>query len=111
MGDLVGKRILIVEDAPSIGWLLGAIITEAGCKVVGPAGTSVSAIEMASLYHLDGALLDVGLRGEFSYPAAEYLQEHDIPFAFMTGYDHGRHSLPPTRSPRPTQADGLFGTV
>jgi DNA-binding response OmpR family regulator len=53
--DLVGKRILIVEDAPSIGLLLGAIITEAGCKVIGPAGTSVLAIEMASLFHIDAA--------------------------------------------------------
>ena len=87
MGDLVGKRILIVEDVSSIGMLLSAINTDAGCKVVGPADTSMTAIAAASASQVDAALLDVSLRGEFSYPVAEYLRERGVPFAFLTGYD------------------------
>ena len=87
MNVLVGRRILLVEDVPCIGELLRILVIEAGYEVVGPAPTSVLAIRLASASHLDAALLDVGLGAGFSYPVAEYLQEQDIPFAFMTGYD------------------------
>ena len=87
MNALVGRRVLIVEDEPSIGMLLRAIVTEAGCKVVGPADTSAGAIAIATACHIDAALVDVSLRGEFSFPLAEYLRQRGVPFAFLTGYD------------------------
>lgn len=36
---------------------------------------------------LDGALLDINLRGEISYDVADALTSRHIPFAFTTGYD------------------------
>jgi pimeloyl-ACP methyl ester carboxylesterase len=36
---------------------------------------------------LDGAVLDVRLGDQFSYPVAAALIERDIPFLFLTGYD------------------------
>ena len=39
-------------------------------------------------FHL--AIIDVNLGGNDSYPVAEALARHDIPFVFSTGYgDHG----------------------
>jgi hypothetical protein len=36
---------------------------------------------------LDGAVLDVNLDGERSFPIAELLAARGIPFLFLTGYD------------------------
>ena len=36
---------------------------------------------------IDGALLDVNLRGERVYPVAEALAARGLPFAFTSGYD------------------------
>jgi hypothetical protein len=36
---------------------------------------------------LDGAIIDVSLRGEESDAVAEALRARSIPFAFATGYD------------------------
>ena len=36
---------------------------------------------------LDGAVLDVNLGGELSFPIAVTLAERGIPFLFLTGYD------------------------
>ncbi len=37
--------------------------------------------------HLDGALLNVRLRGQLSFPIADELQRRSIPFVFVTGSD------------------------
>jgi DNA-binding response OmpR family regulator len=86
MNALFGKSILIVKDTQSVANLLSEVVTDAGCKVVGPADTSVGAIEAASGSHVDAALLDVSLDGEFSFPVAEYLLKRGVPFVLLTGY-------------------------
>jgi len=37
---------------------------------------------------LDGAVLDINLRGEMAYLIADALRERGVPFVFATGYDH-----------------------
>ena len=59
-----------------------------GCTVVGPAGRLASGLELAREGGFDGALLDVNLAGEPSFPIAELLAERHIPFVFLTGYDN-----------------------
>lgn len=62
-------------------------LAEAGCTVVGPAPTVRQALDQIDGIALDGALLDVNLRGERSFPLAEHLARDGVPFIFLTGYD------------------------
>ena len=65
----------------------------AGAAVLGPAPTMAEALRLvAAAARLDGAVLDINLRGEMVYPLADILNARAIPFVFATGYD--RESIP-----------------
>jgi hypothetical protein len=60
---------------------------------------------------IDGAILDVNLRGEMVFPLADALAERSIPFVYVTGYgkllrtsNHGRPGL------QSASRRGYFGT-
>ncbi|WP_164899289.1 response regulator, partial [Mesorhizobium sp. M1A.F.Ca.IN.020.06.1.1] len=55
--------------------------------VVGPAPSVQQALEQIDGVELDGAVLDVNLHGERSFPLAEHLAARHVPFLFLTGYD------------------------
>jgi CheY-like chemotaxis protein len=78
--------VLIVEDE----WLIATDLAEAvrtlGYEVVGPVYSVSAALDLLDTAQVDGALLDVNLRGETSYPVAEALAARGIPFAFLSGY-------------------------
>ncbi len=84
--DLRGARILVVEDSRLVADLIADQIGECGCKVVGPASCLEAALSLAASEALDGALLDVNLAGEESFPVARILQARHIRYAFLTGY-------------------------
>jgi hypothetical protein len=46
-----------------------------------------AALDLIARAPLDGAVLDIKLAGELSFPVAAALIERDIPFLFLTGYD------------------------
>jgi CheY-like chemotaxis protein len=85
MGKL---SILVVDDETMIAMLLQDMLTDRGCNVVGPAGAVASAVALidAGERPLDGAILDVNLRGELVYPVADALLHRSVPFVFVTGY-------------------------
>jgi CheY-like chemotaxis protein len=87
--------ILVVDDEAMIAMLLEHMLLDCGCNVVGPAGAVASAIALieANAETLDGALLDINLRGETVYPVADALMHRSVPFVFVTGY--GRHQIDP----------------
>lgn len=90
---LSGCRILLVEDDFLIGENIAAIVHAAGGETVGPFATMIEALGcLSDLAAIDGAVLDVGLEGEFSYPLAEALRTTHIPFLFLTG--RSRQELP-----------------
>ena len=66
MTSLSGKRILVVEDEFLIGAMLTDILVGAGSTVVGPARTAAEGVALAASEALDGAVVDVNLRGENS---------------------------------------------
>lgn len=81
-------RILIVEDEYLLADDLTFALENAGAVVLGPVPSIEEAITLiGSAPHIDFALLDVNLRGDFVFPVADALIERDIPFAFATGYD------------------------
>lgn len=91
---LNGCHILIVEDEYLLAQDLRAELADAGAVVAGMAGTVAGALEqIESLARLDGAILDVNLRGESVFPVADRLAARGVPFLFTTGYDAS--ALPP----------------
>ncbi len=84
---LENRRILLVEDEPLIAWDLTTLLTQEGAIPIGPVQTVKAALQLAEKERIDCALLNVELRGEWSYPIAEFLEKEQIPFAFVADYD------------------------
>jgi CheY-like chemotaxis protein len=86
---LQGRCLLLVEDEYMIAFDLAQWLEEMGMQIVGPAGSVADALELveANAHRIDGALLDINLRGERVYPVADVLAARGTPFAFTSGYD------------------------
>jgi CheY-like chemotaxis protein len=87
-----GLSILVVDDETLIAMLLEDMLVDIGCTVVGPAPSVAQATALIERegHTLDGALLDINLRGELVYPVADALAAEGVPFVFVSGYaSHG----------------------
>jgi response regulator RpfG family c-di-GMP phosphodiesterase len=79
--------ILILEDEFLLAADLQDELERAGAIILGPAGSIDAARALlAAAPEVDGAVLDINLDGEQSYPIADELLERDVPFLFTTGY-------------------------
>ena len=83
--SLEGRKILIVEDEAPIALSLAAGVAHAGGIAIGPAATVAGAFALMADHTLDGALLDIRLRGETSFSLADVLAVLGIPFVFVSG--------------------------
>jgi CheY-like chemotaxis protein len=79
-------RVLLLDDEPLITMLLEDILEQLRYEIVGPAHTVAVALDLIETTPPDAAILDVNLRNELSYPAADALRVRRIPFMFLTGY-------------------------
>jgi CheY-like chemotaxis protein len=86
---LSGLHVLVVEDMFLVALDLSDQLTDSGCEVIGPASSVRQALEEIDGVELDGAVLDINLAGERSFPVAELLAARGVPFLFLTGYDSG----------------------
>lgn len=84
-----GRRVLLVEDEALVAIMMRDMLTDLGFSVVGPVGDRTTAIAAARQADIEGAVLDLNLRGETTYPVADELNARGIPFIFLTGYDRG----------------------
>jgi DNA-binding NtrC family response regulator len=89
---LDGARILIVEDEYYLAEDLADALKGAGAEVVGPVGSLRQAEAPLGSGDLDGALIDMNLRGEPAFALAERLQAAGVPFVIVSGYS--REALP-----------------
>jgi DNA-binding response OmpR family regulator len=88
MGELLkGHRILIVEDNFVMALDLSLLVEDLGGAVIGPAGRLDEGVALAQSNELDGAILDVNLDGENTFPLADGLLAADVAVIFATGYD------------------------
>jgi len=91
---LARRKILLVEDEYFIVDDLIRAFEAAGAEVVGPVASVDDALDLIEeTERIDGAVLDVNLRGEMGYPVADALLARGVPFVFATGYDKG--AVPP----------------
>ncbi len=81
------NTILVVEDAYLVGLQLKDDLESIGYRVIGPASSVSKAINLINENTVRGAVLDVNLGHENSIPIASRLDEDDIPFIFITGYE------------------------
>lgn len=90
MSELTGQRILLVEDEALVAMATQIMLEEMGLSVSGPAASIETALSLIENDRLDGAVLDINLRGVESYPIADTLKVKGIPFIFVTGYEKPR---------------------
>jgi CheY-like chemotaxis protein len=111
---LEGRRFLVVEDEDIIVMLLEDYLLEFGCSVGWRADNVQAALKIVeSESDIDGAILDMNLRGQPVDPVATALATRRIPFCFMTGYGSGAatsHPHAPTIS-KPFSAGVLRQTI
>jgi len=88
--ELMGRRILLVEDELLISCLLEDMLEDLGCTLVGPASRVDQALRLVAGEAIDAVILDVSLDQQLSYPVADALVARGIPFLFSTGYDRDR---------------------
>lgn len=84
---LIGLRVLVVEDEWLTALHIGQMLKELQCEVIGPVPSVEEAIAAVRAHPLDGALLDMNLRGRSSSPAADEFISRAVPFLLVTGYD------------------------
>lgn len=85
LGD---SHVLIAEDEWLFAAALDAAVVDAGATVVGPVASLAEVLELVTReVRIDGAILDVNLRGEMVFPAADLLAQRGVPYVFTTGYD------------------------
>lgn len=80
------RRVLVVDDEVLIAMLLGDMLEDLGCEVVGPALHMDAAMTMAREETFDWAILDISLEGTPSFPIAQVLRDRGTPFVFASGY-------------------------
>jgi PAS domain S-box-containing protein len=90
--NLMGKRVLVVEDEPLVLLELEQILEDAGVNVVAREATLASALGAIQELRFDAALLDANLGGEQVDELAAGLASRKVPFMFLSGYE--RESLP-----------------
>ena len=87
-GRAAGRCILVVEDEYLLAKRIADEFASLGVGTIGPANTVQRALDLVEHGgHLDGAVLDIKVRGDMVFPVADALRARGVPFVFATGYD------------------------
>ncbi len=95
---LTGCRILLAEDEGLIALELEQMLVSFGCDVVGPVASVEGVLENAERGGLDGAVLDVNLRGRQIFEILPKLQRLGLRLIMTSGYDDVTLFPPPFRT-------------
>ncbi|SEL37100.1 Response regulator receiver domain-containing protein [Roseovarius nanhaiticus] len=96
------RRILVLDDEALIALDLAGVLEDEGFAVCGPYNSVDDALDAIDAHAPDGAILDVNLgQDKTSAPVADRLGQHDIPFAFLTGYEQIDEKLEERHRDRP----------
>jgi len=75
MGELTGKRILVIDDDPSIRRLIAPMLVNEGALVV-EAGNTLGALHMLGQHSFDAAILDLMMPDSSGFEVLRYLEEN-----------------------------------
>ena len=85
---LSGRTVLLVEDEYFIAEDMAYQQKTCGAKVVGPVASVDAAIRLIEqTERIDGAIVDLNLRGVMSWPILDALLQRGVPCVLTTGYD------------------------
>lgn len=107
--------VLIVDGEHLAALDIAQAFEEAGVRVVGVASSVEAALGLiVRSGRLDGAVLDLSLRGELAFPVADELVRRGVPFLFATA--HGPAAIPSrfahvTRCEKPISVDSLVALL
>jgi DNA-binding response OmpR family regulator len=76
---------LVIEDEYIIALNLAGELADRGAVVIAPVGIVESAVDTIKNTDLDGAILDINLRGREAFSVADALADWHVPFVFATG--------------------------
>jgi CheY-like chemotaxis protein len=62
-------RVLLAEDEALLSLLIKETLTDLGCSVVGPVTSVAASIAVLDIEHIDLALIDLALSGEWACPS------------------------------------------
>jgi ActR/RegA family two-component response regulator len=79
-------KILLLEDDLLLAMDMEDYLLDRGHEVVGPFGRLVDALDAIPRNELAGAVVDLNLHGELSFPVIEELQARSVPIIVCTGY-------------------------
>lgn len=83
-------RVLVVEHQRVVAVDIAQAFEAAGARVVGVASSVDTALALiADAGSLDGAVLDLDLRGETAFSVADELARRGVPFLFLASDDAG----------------------
>ena len=81
------RVLLIVEDEYFLAHDLAEYFQNLGADILGPAGSVGDALQLLDGSQVQGAVLDVNLKGERVYPVADALRQKGVPFVFASSYE------------------------
>jgi len=81
-----GGRVLVCDDNLLMAEVICEFLRESGLEPIGPAGELESALHLARVRALDGAILDINLKGRPCFAVCAILSARRVPFLFLTGY-------------------------
>jgi CheY-like chemotaxis protein len=93
------RRVLLVEDEVLITLLLQDMLLDLECEIADAPANLDDALSAVRTGAFDLALIDLNLRGKWTYPVADILKARQIPFIFVTG--HGSAALEPAYAGTP----------
>lgn len=76
---------MLAEDDAIVAFDARSVLRTAGAEVLGPAATLADTLVLAGSVPLTCAVLDVNLRRETVFPAAEVLKKRGVSIIFLTG--------------------------
>jgi CheY-like chemotaxis protein len=86
--DQAVPRVLLVEDEHIVAAALSRGLRVCGAEVIGPAATVPNALALIEATPaIDGALVDINLRGIQAYAVVDALIARRIPTVLTTGYE------------------------
>lgn len=82
----VSQNILLLEDDLLLAMDMEDYLIETGYTIVGPFGRVSEAMDAIDEANLEGAIVDLNVNGELSFPLIARLQEQAVPVIVCSGY-------------------------